>query len=74
MRNPQITTFMLAGFCLLAGCSGKPEPQASTAAPAAPERVTVAPAQSGNAAQGGGVKLENPSLATSPDGGGIKNP
>ncbi len=58
---------MLAGVFVLAGCSGRSEPRSPTAAPAAPT-------QSGNAAQGGGVRLENPGQAPIPDGGGIKNP
>jgi uncharacterized lipoprotein YajG len=67
MSKPQIMMpiLVLAGLCLLAGCSGKSAPAASTAAPAAP---------SGNASQGGGVKLDDPGRATNPDGGGIKNP
>ena len=76
MDKPQIMMpgLVLAGLCLLAGCSGKSAPGAQTAAPATPQSAAGAPVPGGNAPQGGGVRLDDPVKLTNPDGGGVKNP
>jgi len=76
MGKPQIMmpALILAGLCLMSGCSGKSAPAAGSAAPAASQGPAGAPAASGNASQGGGLRLDDPDKTTNPDGGGIKNP